>query len=89
MKKVYKYPIIITDRQVLTIPRGAQFLSIIQQADSIVLYALVDPDAPGKPYEVFVRGTGTPIDDSYLRFCDFVGTIEMRDGLVWHIFVEM
>ena len=89
MKKVYRYTIIISEKQIVTMPRGAQFLSVIEQADSIQLYALVDPDAPEKPYEVFLRGTGIPIDDTYLRYCDFVGTVKMRDGFVWHIFVEM
>lgn len=89
MKTIWKYPLKITDRQILNIPRGAQFLSVIEQDGTLMLYALVDPDFIEKQYEVLIRGTGNPIDEAYLRFCDFIGTVQMPDGFVWHIFVEM
>ena len=89
MRTVWKYPLEITDRQVLTIPRGAQFLSVVEQDGTPMLYALIDSDSPKKPYEVFLRGTDNPIDEAYLRFCDFLGTVKMPDGFVWHIFIEM
>jgi len=89
MKTIWRYPLLITDRQVLKIPRSAQFLSVIQQNGTVMLYALVDTDSPEKEYEIFLRGTGGPIDEAYLRFIDFVGTVKMPDGFVWHVFAEM
>lgn len=88
MKRVCEYPLKLRDKQVLEMPREAQFLSVIEMDNRIVLYALINPDLSKKPYEVFLRGTENPIDDIYLRFSDFIGTVKMPDGFVWHIFVE-
>ena len=88
MKTIFKYPLKITGRQSLKIPREAQFISVIEQENTLVLYALVDPNLTQKTYEVLISGTGNPIDEAYLKFCHFINTVKMPDGFVWHIFVE-
>lgn len=89
MKTIWKYPLDITDSQVLTIPKGAHFLSVIEQSDIPVLYALVNPSLPTEQTEVLIRGTGHPIDEAHLPRYVFLGTVGTHSGtLVWHIFVE-
>jgi hypothetical protein len=80
--------IALTDESELLLPQDAVMLSVGKQHGRLVLWALVDDEAPKVSATVSVRGTGhsfglTP------RAGDFVGTVQSESGLVWHIFVRM
>ena len=89
MARVFKYPIVVTGRQQISIPPGAQFLHVAQQAPSdrhLCIWALVDDLA--RPYwrEIRMVGTGHPFDDA-AEFPVFVGSALMNGGsLVFHVF---
>lgn len=89
MKVVYKYPIDITDEQVIKLPLGSKILSVIEQNNKIVLYAIV---SPGIEYtrEVIIRivGTGNEIPLSLDEF-KFMDSIKLQNGnLVFHVFMK-
>ena len=91
MKTIWKYPLEIEDQQEITVPYGAKILSVIEQNNQPVLYALVNSESARlmDMISILIRGTGHPIEERDLLGHDFVGTISTYDGrLIWHIFVE-
>lgn len=89
MKTIYKYNLEVQDEQELLLPTGAKILSVANQRETIVLYALVDKEI--KTEEVFkfvVRGTGHPVDfqiDDYT----FLGTVKLMNGsFMFHVFFK-
>lgn len=88
MKKIYKYTLEVLDGQRLDIPTGSKLLSVAEQYEKIVLYALVD-DARGglDSFEIFIKGTGHPADD--ISDCEFLGTVKLARGkLMFHVFYK-
>jgi hypothetical protein len=87
MKKIFKYPIEITDAQVLVLPLGARVLSAIEQGDDIVVYALVEPTVEFKKnVEIRIAGTGHDIMFDLQKF-KFLNSISTYGGrIVWHVF---
>lgn len=90
MNKIYKYPIAQTDEQGLTLPKGSQILSIINQYDKPVIYAIVDPNTKqGQMYNIRTIGTGHEIDDDLSKYT-FIGTLSFLSGnLIFHYFIRL
>lgn len=85
MKKVFKYPLRISDEaNHVGLPSGAELLHVHEQDGRMFLWALVDPAAPLEQRVFTVHGTGHPVDNR-LSFADYVGTAHC-DGFVWHVF---
>jgi len=81
---IWKFPLAITDRQTVTMPEGARILNAQMQGQTLCLWALVNPAAPGKDREIEVLGTGNPAPDE--NRC-YISTTQMHGGaLVWHVF---
>lgn len=71
------------------VPVGAEFLSVIEQGDIPMLYALGDLKLLAIQTKVLIRGTGDSINEAQLLTHIFLGTVKTHGGqLVWHIFVE-
>ena len=87
MKKIYKYPIEVTDEQVVLLPTGAKILTIQSQGDIACIWALVDPMAPrNEEIAIRIHGTGHDVPDS--ENLEYVGTFQMMGGrLVFHSFI--
>lgn len=91
MKTVYKYPIVVTDHQVLPLPKGARPLHAAVQDGSLCLWVLVDTDmtAPGlalRERHVYIHGTGHAVTED--PRAEYLCTFMMRQGtLVFHVFV--
>ena len=84
--RIWKYPLELFDRQSLSMPAGAQPLSVQVQDGALFLWAYVDPSRAADPRQVRIIGTGRPIEYNPGRY---VGTVQMEGGaLVWHVFVE-
>ena len=87
-RRIYKYEIDISDTQTLTLPKGAEILSVINQSESVCIYALVDTETTEtEEYSLQCYGTGHTIrhDDSYR----FLGTVVMLSGrFVLHVFYK-
>jgi hypothetical protein len=69
----------------LDMPKGAQILSAGAQGDDVVVWAECDPDAPKVSRMVAAAPTGHPLPPAY-DGADFIGTAQMADGLVFHVF---
>lgn len=84
MHAIYKYPLAVTDEQILDMPEGAKVLSVQWQNGGLVAWALVRPgiEITKRVFRIF--GTGNHMDAPKMKF---VGTVQEPDrGLVWHVF---
>jgi hypothetical protein len=89
---VWKYPIGLVPIVELMIPTppddlGAdpEILSVQLQGGEPVLWALVDPTLPQAPHRfVWLPTGGPPVHEDMLG--EYVGTIQLPDGLVFHLF---
>lgn len=95
MSTIWKFPIEIMDRQVLSMPAGAKILMIQRQetdktrgAPAAQLWAKVDPDRVSEDRIIHTFGTGHAIPDELVL--DYIGTVMYHDGkLVFHYFEEL
>lgn len=86
MITVYKYTLDIVGRQELLIPQNAKILYVgEQQYGKITLWAQVDTIEDKIKLPIFIFGTGHTIPSPDLKY---IGTVQMTNGLVWHIFME-
>lgn len=89
MKTIWKYSLTVGRRQEVSMPRGAEILTVkcqkISQADSIEVWALVDSEKRQDEKHVFsVYGTGHEVSSEKHAYLD---TVVCLDGdLVWHVF---
>ena len=83
MKIIWKYTL-VHGHQTVTMPEGAEVLSVAMQGDRIMLWALVRPDAAPSPRRFVVIGTGWKLPEGEWRFLRTV----LTDGgaFVWHVF---
>lgn len=85
MKKIFKYPIQITDEQVVMMPAGAKILTVQNQKEIPCIWAIVDPAASLEKVKIRVHGTGHDIKDS--ERLEYIGTFQILcGGLVFHVF---
>lgn len=84
---IWKFELQITDLQEVTMPDGAELLSVANQNGSLCLWAMVDPD----PYKekrhryIEIIGTGNPILVDVAIDRKFIGTAVVSP-FVWHVF---
>lgn len=87
MNVIWKFPLEILDFQEVLMPENAKILSVENQSDNIVLYALVNPDIRRSHRPVYIRGTGHSIGPLLGR--ELIGTVKTMDGnLMWHVFAR-
>lgn len=85
MKRIFKYELEVKDNQTLEIASD-DILSVQEQNEEVVVYALVDTERPSVKYEFSMNGTGNPINFDIENF-KFLGTVKMYDGsLMYHVF---
>lgn len=87
MKTIWKYPIPIEDKFVLTMPIGAQPLCVQVQHGQPCIWALIDTSKPQTTFLFRLSTTGyTDLDDNLTKL-DYLGTFQMNGGdLVFHVF---
>lgn len=90
-----KFMLETTDRQVLEIPAPATILSVTEQRNELVLYAIMEPDAPTVTKVIDIYGTGHQIPKERSTYLGepqtepgtFLGTVGTCAGsLMWHVF---
>ena len=88
--RVFKWVLQITPRQELELPRGAEIISVAEQANSPVLYAVVRDNEPHPVvHEIRIVGTGQTIDFDRGQF-SFLGTIFIPPtGEMLHIWEKL
>lgn len=86
MKTIWKYPLEITDEQVVEMPQGANILSVQSQGSQLCLWAIVFPNrASMRERTITIYGTGHAMRTD----CEekFLATVQQDGGaLVWHVF---
>jgi hypothetical protein len=81
MLSVFKFPVGVGDSVLM--PVGAKILSVQVQRGVPCLWALCDPEARLVRRSLKVYGTGHPVPDNPGTF---VGTFQLDDRLVFHVF---
>ena len=88
MRKIFKFPLEVTDYQTIEVKSPAILLSVAEQNNNIVLYAMIDDLEYGIPVDVRIIGTGHPIKDDIDNY-KFLGTVNLIDGgLMFHVFAR-
>lgn len=86
MRTVWKYQLGWTGLHELSLPAGAEILSVQLQDDTPTIWALVHTDATHITRRFLVTGTGWDIDREVShRPLRHVGTWQ-DNGFVWHLF---
>lgn len=84
-KKVFKYLLDVATYQFIRIP-STNILSVAEQGNNMVVYALVDTEIAPVQYEFAVIGTGHTILQDIDAY-NFLGTVKLHDGkLMFHVF---
>ena len=86
-KKIFKYPIQVTDTQKVKMPALAEILTAqFQEGYGLCLWALVDPEMDVEEKTIVIYGTGHSTDLHDMNY-NYIGTVQERNGaLVWHVF---
>lgn len=87
---IYKYELEPAAVQIIYLPAFAQVLSVNNQHDKMVVYALVDvfPETVKEPIEFRIVGTGN--DASGIDGSTFLGTVSLNHGaLMFHTFYKV
>lgn len=87
VEKIFKYPIEVTDEQIVLLPTGAKILTIQNQGEIPCLWALVNPTVPrDMAITIRIYGTGHDVIDS--DSLEYISTFQMMGGsLVFHSFI--
>ena len=82
--RIYKYQLEITDRQYVTMPVGAEILSVQTQFDKPTIWALIDKDEELEERHFRIIGTG----HNFTEFEKiYIGTFQTNEGqFVGHLF---
>lgn len=90
MKTIYKYPIGVSDHEILLLPIGFKILcvQIDQKTNLPTIWALVDKNEKNKQEVAFwIYGTGHDILS--LDHKEYIGTYQLYQGsLVFHVFID-
>ena len=85
---IWKFPFQVSDFLTISMPLGANILSIQVQRDVPTIWAMVNPNAQLVTRSFRCFGTGHPIPSGLPL--EFVGTVQMFDGeLVFHVFEDL
>lgn len=94
MLKIFKFPLRMGEcelgtRQDIILPRYSKFLHMDEQDGMIVLWYMVDLDKDRETESILIVGTGWELNDTMEDLSkSYLGSIQMKNGLVWHVFGE-
>lgn len=84
MQTIHKYPIEITDEQVIMMPVFAQLLCVQTQFGKPCIWARVQTENEMSPVHIHITGTGNPITHENAAY---LGTFQTDNGFfVGHVF---
>lgn len=91
MKKIFNYPLKTVSEQTVSMPSGAQILSVHSQNgyEDLILWALIQTDNPPEERHLRVYQAHRPIEEGEsLRYIGFVYNNNNNDNraTTWHIF---
>ncbi|AFR36266.1 DUF7352 domain-containing protein [Riemerella anatipestifer] len=83
-KVVYKYPLLVQGVQFVSLPKGAEILSVQEQHGIPCLWALVNPLAEKEDVRILTSSTGEVFNTKNLKY---IGTYQLPgNGFVGHLF---
>jgi hypothetical protein len=86
MKKIFKYPLHVTDHQAVPMPFNANIVSAgLDAYGQLCVWAIVETTAESKPVHIRIVGTGNPMPEVPMLFIDTV----VMGSFVWHVFEEI
>lgn len=86
MNRVLKYVLKTEDHQVVTLPAFSVILSVCNQQENIVLYVNASDSDKTKDIDIYIHGTGHPVNQEASLF---LGTVMLFDGcMVFHVFAN-
>jgi hypothetical protein len=91
MKVIWKYPLITSDEQVISIPKDAKILTVQIQDDVPTIWAIVDPLKPKEDKVIIIRGTGLQYQDQDWDGLNYIGSYQYQfynGKFVGHVFVR-
>lgn len=84
MHKIYKWTLIVTDRQTLQLPKNAAILTVQMQGERPQLWARIDTDAELETRVIHIYGTGHSMPKDAGQY---IATFQCHEGsLVFHVF---
>jgi len=89
MKKIYKYTLKPTDFQILELPKKSNIISVIEQNNQIVLYAIINDNmSETELYDIMIKGTGHDLPENFDLYT-FLNSVNLIDGsLIFHVFYK-
>lgn len=88
MLTIHKFPLVPSTEPFICrvdLPFESEILSVKNQHEKPVLYALVNTDTPKIPFEIYMFPTGVELPE--LRYKKFIDTVLFRDGeFVFHFY---
>lgn len=85
MTTIWKFPLAVTDTQRISMPEGAEILTVQLQNEQACLWAIVEPSADKEDRYFEVHGTGNPIHGDMGVERKYIGTFQ-QPPFVWHVF---
>lgn len=72
----------------LMLPADPVILSVAEQNGALMMWAQVDDTRPRRARRIFMCSSSSPLNvtEAVGRGARFVGTVPMRNGLVWHVY---
>ena len=87
MKTIWKYELDIDNEVEISLPKHSKILSVQTQEGKPVLWAEVNTDNQLEKRFFNIFGTGYKIDDKLPMGGKYIGTFQMREGiLVFHLY---
>lgn len=85
--KIYKYPLVIEDEQNISMPLGAELLTVELQHGRPCLWAIVDEEQPNtEDRKLLIIGTGNPMPKVGKYLATFQSMGNGGFSFVWHVF---
>lgn len=86
-KRVFKYPLLTSDKQSINLPLGYQILKVDTQDEMPHIWVLVDDTAPMTDTIIRTHGTGHEIYEP--DNLQYIGSYQLLRGrLVFHVFED-
>jgi len=85
-RAIYKFMLKIQDEQQVELPAYSEVLKVNEQNGNMCLWAIVDVNEKTiVPLKINIYGTGSTIGEQMFKH-NYLDSVLMNDGLVWHIF---
>lgn len=87
MKQILKYPVGTQGFRQIIKGKFDKFLSIQEQDGVVCAWFEINDDNPEISLEIISVGTGWPLPDGFCDKREYIGTVQCRDGYVWHYYM--